>query len=72
MAKRTRKMGNGGSSGSTSDMNDDMDDEEEKSPKRRTKKVMIEETFAKGGAVKGGMSRGCTSQVSGKKFSGTY
>lgn len=67
MAKRTRKMGNGGDTSSSNDMNDD---EDEATPKRRTKKVTVEETFAKGGAVRSKNSS--LQQVSGFKFSGVY
>ena len=73
MAKRTRKMGRGkdmSSDDMTSEDEEDDSDESEKSPKRRVKKVMVEETFAKGGAVRSKNSS--LQQVSGFKFSGTY
>lgn len=71
MAKRTRKMGHGMKMSSSSEMNEDDDeDESEATPKRRTKKVTVEETFAKGGAVRSKNSS--LQQVSGFKFSGTY
>lgn len=70
MAKRTRKMGNGGDTSSSSDMNDDMEDESEKSPKRRVKKVSVEETFARGGRV---ATLGCKPvQMTGKTNAGTF
>ena len=70
MAKMTRKMGMG------KHMSEDMDDEEdedesedesEKAPKRRVKKVTIEETFANGGAVR---RRGCMMPGRGDRFIG--
>lgn len=70
MAKRTRKMGHGMKMSSSSEMNEDDEDESEATPKRRTKKVTVEETFAKGGAVRSKNSS--LQQVSGFKFSGTY
>lgn len=73
MAKRTRKMGRGedmSSDDMTSEDEEDDSDESEKSPKRRVKKVTVEETFAKGGAVRS-KGRGLQ-QVSGFKFSGTF
>ena len=76
MAKMARKMKRGMSCGMDDDMDDDteeMEDEDEgskKSPKRRVTKTTVEESFAKGGAVR---SRGRgLQQVSGFKFSGTF
>ncbi|CAB4138481.1 hypothetical protein UFOVP330_74 [uncultured Caudovirales phage] len=68
MAKRTRKMGNGGmsSSDSSSEMNDE-EDGEESSPKRRVKKVTVVENFAKGGMVP---SNGCVMAGRGGKYKG--
>lgn len=68
MAKRTRKMGMGKDMSENDDMSVEDEDDSEKSPKRRVKKVTVEETYAKGGSVRG---RGME-QVSGFKFSGTF
>lgn len=74
MAKRTRKMGMGKHMSEEMDMENEDDDESaesedesEKSPKRRVKKVTVEETFAKGGAVR---SRGCMMAGRGMSFRG--
>lgn len=55
---------------SSSDTNDENGSSEESSPKTRVKKVMIKETFAKGGKVE---MRGCKPcQTSGRKYAGVY
>ena len=68
MAKMTRKMGMGKHMSEDGEMDDDEDeseDESEKTPKRRVKKVTVEETFFKGGAV-----RGCMMPGRGDRFIG--
>ena len=74
MAKMTRKMGMG--KHMSEEMDDDEDDEDdedesedesEKTPKRRVKKVTVEETFAAGGAVR---RRGCMMPGRGDRFIG--
>lgn len=71
MAKMTRKMGMG--KHMSEEMDDEEDDEDEsedeseKTPKRRVKKVTVEETFAKGGAVR---RRGCMMPGRGDRFIG--
>lgn len=72
MAKMTRKMGMGKhmSEDEMDDEDDDEDeseDESEKTPKRRVKKVTVEETFANGGAVR---RRGCMMPGRGDRFIG--
>ena len=70
MAKMTRKMGNG----SSCEMDDEDEGEEdegeemEKSPKRRVKKVTVEETYAKGGMVRA--KNGCVMAGRGGKYKG--
>lgn len=68
MAKMTRKMGKGmacemGDEGEE----DESEDESENTPKRRVKKVTVEETFAKGGAVR---RTGCVMPGRGSRFIG--
>ena len=71
MAKMTRKMGMG--KHMSEEMDDEEDDEDEsedeseKTPKRRVKKVTVEETFAKGGAVR---RSGCMMPGRGSRFIG--
>ena len=70
MAKMTRKMGMGKHMSEDGEMDDDEDeseDESEKTPKRRVKKVTVEETFAEGGAVR---RRGCMMPGRGDRFIG--
>lgn len=69
MAKRTAKMGMGKHMSDDSEMDDDDDseDESEQTPKRRVKKVTVEETFAKGGSVR---SKGCVMSGRGGKYKG--
>ena len=73
MAKMTRKMGMGKHMSEDDEMDDEEDDEDEsedeseKTPKRRVKKVTVEETFAKGGAVR---VRGCMMPGRGDRFIG--
>ncbi len=70
MAKMTRKMGMGKHMSEDGEMDDDEDeseDESEKTPKRRVKKVTVEETFFKGGAVRGCMMPGRGSRFIGVK-----
>lgn len=70
MAKMTRKMGKG----SSCEMDDEDEGEEdegeemEKSPKRRVKKVTVEETYAKGGMVRA--KNGCVMAGRGGKYKG--
>lgn len=70
MAKMTRKMGKG----SSCEMDDEGEGEEdegeemEKSPKRRVKKVTVEETYAKGGMVRA--KNGCVMAGRGGKYKG--
>lgn len=70
MAKMTRKMGKG----SSCEMDDEDEGEEdegeemEKSPKRRVKKVTVEETFAKGGMVRA--KNGCVMAGRGGRYKG--
>jgi len=69
MAKKTTKMGMGKHMSDDSEMDDDdeSEDESEQTPKRRVKKVTVEETFAKGGAVR---SNGCVMAGRGGKYKG--
>lgn len=72
MAKMTRKMGMGKHMSEDGEMDDEEDedeseDESEKTPKRRVKKVTVEETFAKGGAIR---RRGCMMPGRGDRFIG--
>lgn len=70
MGKMTRKMGMGKHMSEDGEMDDDEDeseDESEKTPKRRVKKVTVEETFFKGGAVRGCMMPGRGSRFMGVK-----
>lgn len=70
MAKMTRKMGMGKHMSEDGEMDDDEDeseDESEKTPKRRVKKITVEETFAEGGAVR---RRGCMMPGRGDRFIG--
>ena len=70
MAKMTRKMGKGSSCEMDDEgegEEDESEDESEKTPKRRVKKVTVEETFAKGGAVR---VRGCMMPGRGSRFIG--
>jgi hypothetical protein len=70
MGKMTRKMGMGKHMSEDGEMDDDEDeseDESEKTPKRRVKKVTVEETFFKGGAVRGCMMPGRGSRFIGVK-----
>jgi hypothetical protein len=70
MAKMTRKMGMGKHMSEDGEMDDDEDeseDESEQTPKRRVKKVTVEETFAEGGAVR---RRGCMMPGRGDRFIG--
>ena len=72
MAKMTRKMGMGKHMSEDDEMDDEEDedeseDESEKTPKRRVKKVTIEETFAKGGAVR---TNGCVMAGRGGSYKG--
>lgn len=76
MAKRARKMAMKGMENgmSSSDMNDESGSSEsssdEASPKTRVKKVMVKETFAKGGEIR--TKNSGSQQVSGFKFSGVF
>lgn len=73
MPKMTRKMGMGKHMSEDDEMDDEDDDEDEpedeseKTPKRRVKKVTVEETFANGGAVR---RRGCMMPGRGDRFIG--
>jgi hypothetical protein len=70
MAKMTRKMGMGKHMSEDGEMDDDEDeseDESEQTPKRRVKKITVEETFAEGGAVR---RRGCMMPGRGDRFIG--
>lgn len=69
MAKKTTKMGMGKHMSDDSEMDDDdeSEDESEQTPKRRVKKVTVEETFAKGGSVR---SNGCVMSGRGGKYKG--
>jgi hypothetical protein len=70
MGKMTRKMGMGKHMSEDGEMDDDEDeseDESEQTPKRRVKKVTVEETFAEGGAVR---RRGCMMPGRGDRFIG--
>lgn len=70
MGKMTRKMGMGKHMSEDGEMDDDEDeseDESEKTPKRRVKKITVEETFFKGGAVRGCMMPGRGSRFIGVK-----
>jgi hypothetical protein len=71
MGRMTRKMGMGKHMSEDGEMDDDdedeSEDESEKTPKRRVKKVTVEETFFKGGAVRGCMMPGRGSRFIGVK-----
>ena len=69
MGKMTRKMGMGKHMSEDGEMDDEdeSEDESEKTPKRRVKKVTVEETFAEGGAVR---RRGCMMPGRGDRFIG--
>jgi len=70
MGKMTHKMGMGKHMSEDGEMDDDEDeseDESEQTPKRRVKKVTVEETFAAGGAVR---RRGCMMPGRGDRFIG--
>lgn len=70
MGKMTRKMGMGKHMSEDGEMDDDEDeseDESEQTPKRRVKKITVEETFAEGGAVR---RRGCMMPGRGDRFIG--
>jgi hypothetical protein len=75
MAKNARKMamkGRKDEMSSSSDTNDESGSSEsssdEASPKTRVKKVMVKETFAKGGMVR---SNGCVMAGRGGSYKGT-
>jgi hypothetical protein len=73
MAKMTRKMGMGKHMSEDDEMDDEEDedeseDESEKTPKRRVKKVTVEETYAKGGMVRA--KNGCVMAGRGGKYKG--
>jgi hypothetical protein len=65
----TRKMGMGKHMSEDGEMDDEdeSEDESEQTPKRRVKKVTVEETFAEGGAVR---RRGCMMPGRGDRFIG--
>lgn len=68
MAKMTRKMGKGMACEMDDEgEEDESEDESENTPKRRVKKVTVEETFAKGGAVR---RTGCMMPGRGSRFIG--
>jgi hypothetical protein len=69
MGKMTRKMGMGKHMSEDGEMDDEdeSEDESEQTPKRRVKKVTVEETFAEGGAVR---RRGCMMPGRGSRFIG--
>ena len=71
MAKMTRKMGKGMACEMDDEgegEEDESEDESEKSPKRRVKKVTVEETYAKGGMVRA--KNGCVMAGRGGSYKG--